>query len=319
MLLAHGLIGLGLVLLYLGGETLLRGSVGLAMMLRLTPAVIGLTVVAAGTSLPELAVSWIAAVQRQADIAVANVIGSNIFNIGFIVGMSALVRPITISGNTIGLEYPVLVLITLLCLVIAQDETINWLDAILCLAVYLAFTAYMVKLVRQQVTAAEFEELKEEVAGLMPRRLNLWICLGLTGLGLILLAVGARATVQGAVQLAQYLGWSERFIGLTIVSMGTSLPEVAASLVASFRRRGDVALANIVGSNLFNILVILGVSALASPLKVHPQLTASDCWWMLGITLALLPLMLTGLRISRMEGGILLAVYFVYLWLLVRS
>lgn len=163
MLLSIGLVILGIVLLVLGGETLLRGAVGLAFLLRLTPAVIGLTVVAAGTSVPELAVSAIAAYQGKPDIAVGNVVGSSIFNIAFILGLCALVRPLAITGNTIRLEYPVLVLVTLLCLVIAQDGEINRLDASLCLAVYVGFTAYLVSLVRQQVTATEAQELRAEV------------------------------------------------------------------------------------------------------------------------------------------------------------
>src|SRR5688572_24810622 len=168
MLLSVGLILLGFVLLVVGGEALLRGAVGLAALLRLTPAIIGLTVVAAGTSVPELAVSGIAAYQGKADIAVANVVASNIFNIAFILGMCALIRPLAITGNTIRLEYPVLALVTLLCLVLAQDGEINRLDAVLCLAIYVGFTAYLVLLVREQVTAAEARELKAEVKELTP-------------------------------------------------------------------------------------------------------------------------------------------------------
>lgn len=313
MLLSIGLIMLGIVLLVAGGETLLRGAVGLATLLRLTPAVIGLTVVAAGTSVPELAVSGIAAYQGKPDIAVANVVGSNIFNIAVILGMCALIRPLAITGNTIRLEYPVLALATLLCLVIAQDGAINRLDAALCLAVYIGFTTYLVSLVRQQVTAAEAQELKVEVKELTPSEERAWVCAALVSGGAALLAGGAHATVTGAADLARLLGWSERVIGLTIVSIGTGLPEVVASLVSSVRGRIDVAIGNVIGSNLFNILVILGLSAMVAPLPVQSALIASDCWWMLGVTLLLFPLMLSGLRVNRWEGGVLLAVYCVYL------
>jgi len=321
LLLSIGLIVLGIVLLVVGGETLLRGAVGLATLLRLTPAVIGLTVVAAGTSVPELAVSGIAAYQGKADIAVANVVGSNIFNITVILGLCALIRPLAITGNTIKLEYPVVALVTLLCLVIAQDGEVNRLDAALCLTVYIGFTAYLVGLVRQQVTAAEAQELKAEVAELtpVPARPRGSVCAALVVAGVVLLAGGAHATVTGAVGLARLLGWSERVIGLTIVSAGTGLPEVVASLVSSVRGRSDVAIGNVIGSNLFNILGILGLSALASPLPVQSELIASDCWWMLGVTLLLFPIMFTGLRVSRWEGGVLLAVYIVYLWLLLAA
>lgn len=316
-----GLVALGLFLLVAGGETLLRGAVGLATLLRLTPAVIGLTVVAVGTSVPELAVSWIAASQGKADIAVANVVGSNLFNITVILGLCAVLRSLPITGNMVKLEYPVLVLVTLLCLVIAQDGRINRLDATLCLAVYVAFTTYLIGLVRQQVTVTEARELKSEVVELAPASATSrgWVSVGLVAAGVVLLAGGAQATVTGAVGLAQLLGWSERVIGLTIVSAGTGLPEVVASLISSIRGRSDVAIGNVVGSNLFNILGILGLSALGSPLPVQQQIVASDGWWMLGVTLLLFPMMFTGMRISRLEGGVLLAAYGSYLALLLRS
>jgi cation:H+ antiporter len=318
LLLSLGLIVLGIVLLAVGGETLLRGAVGLASLLRLTPAVIGLTVVAAGTSVPELAVSGIAAYQSKSDIAVANVVGSNIFNVTVIVGICALIRPLAITGNTIKLEYPVLALVTLLCLVIAQDGQINWLDAMLCLAVYVGFTAYLVGLVRQQVTAAEAIELKAEVQELTPatKSPKARVCALLVLAGVALLAAGAHATVTGAVDLARLVGLSERVIGLTIVSAGTGLPEVVASLVSSVRGRSDVAIGNVIGSNLFNILVILGSSAMIVPLHIQPAIYASDCWWMLGVTLLLFPIMFTGLRVNRWEGGLLLAAYCLYLGIL---
>ena len=320
MLLSVGLIFLGIALLVVGGETLLRGAVGLASILRLTPAVIGLTVVAAGTSVPELAVSGIAAYRGKPDIAVANVVGSNIFNIAVILGMCALIRPLAITGNTSRLVYPVLVLVTLLCLVIAQDGEINRLDAALCLAVYVGFTAYLVSLVRQEVTAAEAQDLKAKVKELTPSdvRPRAWVCVALVAGGAALLAGGAHSTVTGAVELARLLGWSERVIGLTIVSIGTGLPEFVTSLVSSVRGRSDVAIGNVMGSNLFNILAILGLSAVASPLPVQPALIASDCWWMLGVTLLLFPIMFTGRKV-RWEGGLLLAAYCIYLGLLLAG
>lgn len=321
MLISVGLIAVGLALLLAGGEALLRGAVGLATLLRLTPAVIGLTVVAAGTSVPELAVSGIAAYHGSSDIAVANVVGSNIFNITVILGLCALIRPLTITGNTARLEYPVLALVTLLCLVIVQDGAVNQLDAVLLLAVYVGFTAYLLSLVRQQVTAAESREYRAEVAELTPapRAPRAWFSVALVAAGVVLLAGGAQATVTGAVQLARLIGWSERVIGLTIVSAGTGLPEVVASLVSSVRGRSDVAIGNVIGSNLFNILAILGLSALAAPLSVQPELVARDCWWMLGVTLLVIPLMYLGRLVGRSKGALLLAVYVVYVALLLAG
>lgn len=310
-----GLILVGLVLLAAGGEALLRGSVALATLLRLTPAVIGLTVVAAGTSLPELSVSVLAALRDQPDIAVGNVVGSNIFNIAVVLGLCALFRPLAITGNAIRLEYPVLAIVTLMCLAVAQDGVINALDGVLFVVVYGLFTTYMLTLVRAQVTSEERGELAAEVASLTgaPRLLP---ALGWIALGTATLALGATFTVDGSVGLARQIGLSERVIGLTIVAGGTALPEVVASLVSTWRGRDDVAIGNVIGSCLFNILAILGLPALIRPLPVHPAIAGFDNAWMLGITLLLFPLMFTRLRIDRWEGGLLLATYAVYATLL---
>ena len=309
---AVAFIVVGLLLLGGGGEALLRGAVGLATLSRLSPAVIGLTVVAAGTSVPELSVSLIAGLNGQADIAVANVVGSNIFNIGFILGLCAMIRPLAITGNTIRLEYPVLALVTLMCLSVAQDGAVNWLDGALFLAVYVGFTAYMVTLVRAQVNATEGAELKAEVAEIAGGAPRLIPMLMLVAVGVVLLGFGAQATVNGAVTLARLVGMSERVIGLTIVAVGTSLPEIVASLMSSLRGRDDIAIGNVIGSNLFNILGILGLSSMVIPMQVHPAIMSSDNWWMLGLTLLLFPLMYTGRSIKRWEGAMLMIVYVIY-------
>jgi len=179
--------------------------------------------------------------------------------------------------------------------------------------------------VRKQVSGSEAQKLAAEVKELTPStpalltpRPRAWICLALVAAGMALLAGGAHATVTGAVQLARLLGWSERMIGLTIVSIGTGLPEVAASLVSSVRERGDVAIGNVIGSNLFNTLGVFGLTGLASPLPVPTAMLSSDCWWMLGLTLLLLPLIFTGRRMTRWEGALMLAAYAAYLSLLDR-
>ena len=318
---AIGLVILGLVLLVVGGEALLRGAVGMATLLKLTPAIIGLTVVAAGTSIPEMAVSVLAALDNKADISVGNVVGSNIFNITFIIGLCAIFMPIPILGNTIKLEYPVLAIVTLLCLVVAQDGDINRLDAILLITIYVGFTAYLVSLVRQQVSASEAAALTEEVKDISANEKKpAWWSAGLlVFVGVILLAGGAQATVTGAVDLARLMGWSERLIGLTIISIGTSLPEVVASAISLYRGRADVSVGNVIGSNLFNILMILGISGFITPLPVQEAIFNSDCYWMLGVTLLLFPIIFTGRRISQLEGIILLVCYGTYLTLLIGS
>ena len=212
----------------------------MATLARVTPAVIGLTVVAAGTSVPELAVSLIAALRGSEAIAVGNVVGSNIFNITFILGLAAVIRPLAISGNTIRLEYPVLALVTLLGLAVCDDGRISRLDATLFLAIYVCFTAYLVTLVREQMNEAEVKGLRTEVkelaqtAGPRPRA---WASIALVAGGVGLLVAGAHATVSGAIELGRILGMSERVIGLTIVAAGTGLPEVVTSLVSSPRAR----------------------------------------------------------------------------------
>lgn len=316
-----GLIVLGLALLVAGGEVLLRGAVGLATLVRLTPAVIGLTVVAAGTSVPELAVSAIAAVQGKADITVGNVVGSNVFNITLIVGLSAMIRPLVIGGNTARLEFPVLLLVTLLSVALMGDSIVGRLDGAAMLAIYVGFTAYLVSLVRGQLSDAERREYQEEVEGISgseTARPKLWVALALLIAGIALLAAGAQATVKGAVEIARLIGWSERVIGLTIVGAGTGLPEVVTSIVSCIRGRVDVAVGNVIGSNLFNLLVALGLNGVLRPIRVAEGIVHSDNWWMLGATVLLGAVMYAGRRIRRAEGAALLAFYGVYIGLLLR-
>lgn len=318
VLLPIGLVTIGIVLLVVGGETLLRGAVALATLLRVTPAVVGLTVVAAGTSVPELAVSGIAAYQGQADIAVANVVGSNIFNITVILGVCALIRPFPIIGNTLRLEYPVLVAATLLVTAAMWDGQVSRQNAAAFIVAYFAFITYTISLVRRQMTELEASGLRAEVAELTPTNAGptVWLAFVLVIGGVSLLGAGAQATVTGAVQLARLWGWSERLIGLTIVSAGTGLPEVVASIVSSVRGRSDVAMGNVVGSNLFNSLMILGVGGAIAPLPVQSQLLHSDCLWMAGVTLLLCPIIISGRKVDRREGLALLGIYGVYLGLL---
>jgi cation:H+ antiporter len=316
MLVSIGLILFGLTLLVVGGEILLRGAVGLATLAKVTPAVIGLTVVAAGTSVPELAVSVIAALRGSGDIAVGNVVGSNLFNVAFILGLAALIRPLSITGNTIKLEYPVLALVTLMYLAVAEDGRISRLDSVLFLTVYVAFTAYLVALVRGQMNEPETEGFRDEVKEIAkPDRTapGAGLSLGLTAAGVLLLVIGANATVSGAVDVGRAFGLSERVIGLTIVAGGTGLPEVVTSLVSSYRGRDDVAIGNVIGSNLFNILGTLGINALIAPVSIPRAMIDGDNWWLLGVTILMFPLIFTGRRVSRREGALLLTTYAAYL------
>ncbi|MFO0942908.1 MAG: calcium/sodium antiporter [Pirellulales bacterium] len=319
MLAAALWVCLGIGLLVVGGELLLRGSVGLATLAKLSPAVIGLTVVAAGTSVPELAVSTIASYRGNNDIAVANVVGSNIFNLTFILGLCALVRPFPISSNTLKMEYPVLLVVTVLGYFLLADLSLSRIEAVLLMSIYVAFTTFLVLQVRKQMTRREEKILEKEVEELEPTKSpTLWLSLVFLISGIALLGFGAQATVSGASDLARIWGWSERLIGLTIVSVGTSLPEVVASLMSSLRGRSDVAIGNVIGSNLFNLLMILGISATVSPITLSSSVS-SDCLWMVLVTIALAPLLWNGKKIYRWEGLVLLLIYAVYLGLLLRS
>ena len=305
----------GLALLALGGEALIRGAVSMARLARLSTAVIGLTIVAMGTSLPELSVSLLAALDGRSDIAMGNVVGSNIFNVAAIVGLTALVLPIQVHLTAVKLEWPFMFTASFVCLLLARDGLIDRLEAGFFLIALLLFIVYAIRVARTALTPSDEAELAHVVQRRTIAR-RLAVDLGLIVLGLVLLAAGARLLVSGAVTIAQSAGLSERVIGLTIVAAGTSVPELAASIVAARRGQPDIALANVIGSNVFNVLGILGVVALIKPQTVNPQIIASDNWWMVGTAFALLPLMATGMRVNRLEGAALLAAYVTYVGLL---
>lgn len=318
LLVAVGLVVLGLALLGVGGDVLVRGATTLASLAGLTPAVIGLTVVAMGTSLPELVVSLVAAIAGQPDLAVGNVIGSNIFNIGAALGLTAIVLPLPVHGNAVRLEWPFMFVASCAFLLVARDLVVDRLEGGVFLVALALFTVYVVRLARREVAGEEREELREEVEGLtLPTRGRRYAVAAAAVLGgVVLLVVGGRLLVDGAVTLARLAGLTERVIGLTVVAAGTSAPELATSLVAALRRRTDVAVANLIGSNIFNVLGILGVTALVTPLPVAPEMIASDVWWMLGISLLLYPMLRTGRSVGRAEGGLLFGIFVTYIALL---
>lgn len=306
-----GALLLGLVLLYFGGEGLVKGSSSLALRLGMTPLVAGLTVVAFGTSSPELVVSLKAALDGQGAIAMGNVVGSNIFNIGFILGLTALVFPLKVQNQIIRFDVPILVFLTLSCLAVLWNFSVSRLEGGLLFVTLIVYVALSVWMARHVATS---QDVQAEYEGAVPRISGpVWKdLLSLVG-GLALLVLGSRLFVDSAVAIARTLGVSEAVIGLTIVAGGTSLPELSASIVAALRREPDIALGNIVGSNIFNLLGILGVSSLVVPLT-GPGLSHFDLLAMCAFTLVLLPIAWTGFRIVRWEGALLLAGYGAYLW-----
>lgn len=292
----------GLIGLFFGGEALVRGSVGIARKMAIPPLLIGLTVVGFGTSTPELLVSVDAALRGVPDIALGNIIGSNIANILLIGGLTALVWPIRVTGATLRRDTAVMVAAALVLVPMFALGQMGRLPGLLLVA---GLAGYLIWAYRQPGDAAA-----EEVDGPLPVSTLvsvLWV-LG----GLVLLMVGARFLVDGAVSIARGFGISEAFIGLTIVAVGTSLPELATSLIAAFRRQSEIAIGNIVGSNIFNVLGILGVTALITPVPVASRFLTFDLPVMIGVSLILTALLLTRQVIGRGFGVALLAGYVAY-------
>lgn len=310
---ALGLLLAGTVLLVAGAEALVRGAARLAAAIGISPLVIGLTVVAFGTSSPELAVSLRAGAAGEADIALGNVVGSNIFNVLFILGVSALVRPLAVAQRLVRLDVPLMIGVSVLLLLLALDGRIGRVDGVLLVGGIVAYTVFVVRDNVQESAAVRAEYERE--FGVRPRRTTQWaLNVALVAGGLVMLVMGSRWLVQSAVAVAAALGVSELVIGLTIVAAGTSLPEVATSVVATARGERDIAVGNVVGSNLFNILAILGLSALAAPggIEVAAQALRFDLPVMVAVSVACLPVFFTGQRIARWEGALFLGYYAAY-------
>ncbi len=285
----------------------------MAMAAGLSPLVIGLTVVAFGTSSPELAVSVKAALAGSGDLAIGNIAGSNIFNVAVILGLSALICPLAVNLQVVRFDMPVMlgasVLFTAFCLF---GDGIGRLEAAVLFSLVIAYTVFLVRLSRRESAAHRAEMESLDILGVpeeKPRHLWTQILLALAGLALLML--GARFLVDNAVLLARGIGVSEAIIGLTIVAAGTSLPELATSVVAAVRRETDVAIGNIVGSNIFNLLCIGGVAGLVRPIGMG-NIDRMDLVVMIGVSVLLLPLMRTGFRLVRWEGAVLMAAYVGY-------
>jgi cation:H+ antiporter len=305
---------IGLILLILGAEMLVRGASRLAAAIGISPLVIGLTVVAFGTSSPELAVSLVSAWTGQADIAVGNVVGSNIFNILVIVGLSALIVPLTVAQQLVRLDVPLMIGISFLTLGFAWNGYIGRPEGAILFGILVLYLVFLVRSSRKESTEVQSEYVQEfgDSRSRSQRQWPLYIVLVVVGL--MLLVIGSRWLVTGAVGLARLLGVSELVIGLTIVAGGTSLPEVATSVVAALRRERDIAVGNAVGSNVFNLLAVLGLTALVAPQGVAVSQTALvfDLPVMIAVAVATLPIFFTGYRIVRWEGGLFLAYYGAY-------
>ncbi|WP_309382365.1 calcium/sodium antiporter [Cerasicoccus frondis] len=300
----------GVILLYFGAEGLVRGSTSLALRAGISPLVVGLTVVAFGTSAPELTVSISAATRQMGAVSLGNVLGSNIFNIAVILGLSALVRPLEIHINLLRRDIPIMIGVSAIgfgLLFLSEIGRIAGVALLVLLVGYIYFTIHESK--RESAQSAEALDVPEKPAGVW------WKDVAMLIVGLGLLIWGANLFVEGAINIARRLGISEAIIGLTIVAAGTSLPELATSIVAALKKQTDIAVGNVVGSNIFNILCILGATVLVCPISTS-GISLVDGGVMLLTSLILLPLARTQLTIQRWEGAVLLAVYGGYLlWL----
>ncbi len=305
----------GLLLLYLGGEALVRGATALAARLGMPPLLIGLTVVAFGTSSPELAVSIDASISGHADIAIGNVVGSNICNVALILGACALLRPMGVEARVIRLDIPIMIGCSAMLAILLSDGALSRSEGALLFGLLVAYVYFSIRQAR-----AEVEPVRQEFGALvLGRRSSMLVAIALVGVGLVMLAGGGGVFVDAAAELARRVGVSEAVVALTIVAAGTSMPELATSLVASARGQHDIAIGNVVGSNTFNVLGVLGLAAALSPLS-GIAIQCADFVAMMVAAVLLLPLMYTQFRLVRWEGGLLLVSYIAYVsWLLMRS
>ena len=298
----------GLALLVVGGDFLVRGAVALALRLGIAPVIVGLTVLAFGTSAPELIVSVAAALGGQPGIALGNVVGSNIANVLLILGATAVIAPVLSSDAELKRSWLWAVGAELLLIALCFAGPLMWWHGAILLAALAVLLSGQLRRARQG--KGDAPEL--EVGAADPRKIALWLAIGL-----VALPIGAKILVAGASDIARSFGISEAVIGLTLVAIGTSLPELAASLASALRGRADMALGNVIGSNIFNILAIMGITAFFGPLPVPTEMLRVDLWFMLATTLLVGPFLIRHIAIGRLTGAALLAVYAGYtLWLL---
>ena len=308
-MIAYFLLFLGLVILLAGGKILVDGASGIAVKLGMSAGLIGLTIVAFGTSAPELLVSVNAALKGNSDISIGNVIGSNIANIALVLGISGMFYPIVIKNNHIKFDYLITLLVSILFYALSYNGVITTLEGIILFALFIGFNVYLFK-----TSDNDDPEVADEIE--LAKRLSwpksIFYFIG----GIIGLYFGSELLVENAVLISREFGVSERVIGVTIIAIGTSLPELITSIIAALSKRTDLALGNILGSNIMNILSIIGVTAIIKPIGVSEAFIQSDFLWMVGITLFLFPLMKTKMRVSKIEGSLLVLSYAAYLFFL---
>ncbi|MBU6391916.1 MAG: calcium/sodium antiporter [Planctomycetota bacterium] len=302
----------GLAGLYFGAEWLVKGASRFARSFNIRPIVIGLTIVAFGTSMPELVTSVVAGIKHLSDIAVGNIVGSNIANIGLILGLAAIVQPLTIDMRLLSREMPIMIGISLLLYFMGWDGILSRLEGGILLVGIVTYTCYVYRMALKESKAVE-QEYEEFVGAAYDSILKniFWIIIGL-----VALVGGAYLLVHSAIYIARVVGISELVIGLTVIAVGTSLPELATSMVAAIRKESDISVGNVIGSNVFNILAVLGIAAIIQPLQINPISLRIDMPVMLFFSMALIPMITWKFVLTRGQGIFLLVGYSVYiLWL----
>lgn len=301
----------GVGVLYLGAEWLVRGAASLALRYGIRRLVVGITVVALGTSMPEFIVNFFAAIEGEDNLALGNIVGSNICNIALILGMSALVLPLAVRPSTLRKEYPIMMLVMVVFYLVSLDGLVSKFDGFLLVLGLFGFLAYLIIDSKRHAQQYREEEISEVDADehATPTWKKVAVLLG----GIVLLAVGARLMVQAAVVIAESMGIDSVVVGLTVVAIGTSLPELAASVVSAIKQEADMSIGNILGSNLLNVLFVVGLVSMIRPLRVDAESLVIHFPVMLAFSLVLLPIAWTSYRISRFEGGMLITGFVGYL------
>ncbi|WP_209329626.1 calcium/sodium antiporter [Lunatimonas salinarum] len=307
-MISYILLTVGLLLLLAGGKVLVDGASAIAARLGLSAGLIGLTIVAFGTSAPELLVSVTAALKGNSDIAIGNVVGSNIANITLVLGITSLVFPVVITRSILRMDYLFTLITTVFFFLLSLNGIISFLEGLVLVGLLVAVNLYFFKKIgRVEISDEDTIELKKK---------SIWLSLGYVLLGILGLYFGAELFVENGVDIAQTLGVSERVIGITVIAVGTSLPELITSVIAALKKETDIAIGNILGSNMMNILSIIGVTALVRPIPVSLDFIYNDYLWMIAFTVLLFPLMRLRYNLSRIDGGILLGGYLIYIFFL---
>lgn len=301
---------LGLMALVLGGEFLVRGAVSIALKAKISPLVVGMTVVSFGTSAPELLVSLSAVFGGYPDVSVGAVVGSNISNIGLVLGITVLIFPIAVNHDSLRIDWPLMILATFLFYFFAMNGELSWWEGVVFIAILSIFTFWLILRSRKEgVQLAAESEVEDLDVGNPAYKDILFL-----SIGMVALYFGADWLIQSVVSIASSQGVSEKLISVTIVAFGTSLPELVTSAMAAFRKETDISIGNLIGSNIFNIFAILGVTAILHPLRISDSINQFDVYFLLGISLLLFPMMLFGKKIGRWKGFFLILFYAFYIY-----